>query len=39
MTALATVVFPQPDSPARPRISPGLMRTSMPSTARTGRSP
>jgi hypothetical protein len=35
MTACAVVDLPQPDSPARPTISPGSIRRSMPSTART----
>ena len=36
--AFATVLLPQPDSPARPTISPARMSRSTPSTARTGRS-
>ena len=36
--AFATVVLPQPDSPARPRTSPSLISRSMPSIARAGRS-
>ena len=38
-TAFATVVLPQPDSPARPTISPARISRSTPSTARTGPSP
>src|SRR2546423_9136537 len=39
MTAFATVLLPQPDSPARPTTSLGRIARSMPSTARTLRSP
>src|SRR5258706_13867846 len=35
MTAFATVVLPQPDSPASPTTSPARIVRSMPSTART----
>jgi hypothetical protein len=35
MIAFATVLLPQPDSPASPRISPVPIVRSMPSTART----
>src|SRR6185369_7606592 len=31
--SLANVDFPQPDSPASPRVSPGVRQRSMPSTA------
>ena len=33
---LPTVVLPQPDSPTRPRVSPGLMEKETPSTAFKG---
>src|SRR5438105_2163969 len=33
---LASVVFPQPDSPTRPRVSPGRSDSETPPTARTG---
>ena len=32
-TVLAVVVFPHPDSPTRPNVSPRLMLKVMPSTA------
>ena len=35
MTAFASVLLPQPDSPASPRISPRAISRSTPSTART----
>jgi hypothetical protein len=38
VTVYASVDLPQPDSPARPTISPGWMSSETPSTARTGRS-
>ena len=39
MIAFATVVLPQPDSPASPRISPARIARSMPSTARVAELP
>ena len=37
-TALASVLLPQPDSPASPRVSPGAIESETSSTARTRRS-
>ncbi len=39
MSVFATVLLPQPDSPASPTISPGAIERSTPSTARTVFSP